>query len=356
MHNIQEILQNLGYKLKDCGAYWQTNALYRGGDNPTALQIYKDSGVWKDFVEDTMYLPIDALIEQTIGCKDSVEVKKYLSNARNLINKTHQPKKHLLNEEKSYSITCLQKLLPQYDLYQKINPKISEKTLKIFKSGLATSGKMYRRFVFPIVRSDGRVHGFSGRKAVDFDAPKWIHMGKKNTWFYPYHLDRSIPSSIESSKSVHIVESIGDCLSLYQEGIHNSLVSFGVSLSPKFVSRLSTLGLERIYISFNNDFDSEKNAGFEGAVKSIFKLLESVDFEMIFFVPPHENDFGEMSSEDIKLYKTRCESHDHKSSCEAVISIAQNMHNAYAEKRQGGNKAFAKSLAKFKKLYKFHYD
>ena len=89
MHNIQEILQNLGYKLKDCGAYWQTNALYRGGDNPTALQIYKDSGVWKDFVEDTMYLPIDALIEQTIGCKDSVEVKKYLSNARNLINKTH---------------------------------------------------------------------------------------------------------------------------------------------------------------------------------------------------------------------------------------------------------------------------
>lgn len=356
MNNLKDILENLGYKLKDCGAYWQTNAVYRGGDNPQAIQIYKDSGVWKDFVEDTMYLPIEALVEKTIGSGDSIEIRNLLKNTQSVINQEYQQKKNLLNEEKSYSTSCLEKLLPQYDLYQKINNNISEDTLKIFQSGLATSGKMYRRFVFPIVRQDGRIHGFSGRKAADFDGPKWIHLGKKNNWFYPFYLNESIPTSIDQNQSVHIVESIGDCLSLYEQGIHNTLVAFGVSLSPKFISRLSVLNLKRIYISFNNDFESEKNAGFEGSIKSIFKLLDVVDFEKIFFVPPHENDFGKMTADEIQLYKDRCEAFNHKDSCESIISIAENMNKKYLQKQKSGNKSFTASLNKFKKLYRFHYE
>ena len=53
--SYKEILENLGYKLSDHGSYWRTSALYRSGDNPTALQIYKDSGVWKDYVEDSIF-------------------------------------------------------------------------------------------------------------------------------------------------------------------------------------------------------------------------------------------------------------------------------------------------------------
>ena len=45
MTNYKEVLENLGYKLSDHGPYWRTNALYRAGDNTTALQIHKDSGV-----------------------------------------------------------------------------------------------------------------------------------------------------------------------------------------------------------------------------------------------------------------------------------------------------------------------
>ena len=47
---FQEILESLGYKLIDCGDHWRTQALYRNGDNSTALKIYKNTGVWMDFV------------------------------------------------------------------------------------------------------------------------------------------------------------------------------------------------------------------------------------------------------------------------------------------------------------------
>ena len=58
--DIESILIDLGYDLDDRGDYWQCNALYRDGDNRTALQIYKDTGVWKDYVEETGFLPFKA--------------------------------------------------------------------------------------------------------------------------------------------------------------------------------------------------------------------------------------------------------------------------------------------------------
>jgi|14BtaG_2_1085337.scaffolds.fasta_scaffold00033_32 hypothetical protein len=355
MSDFKKVLEDLGYNLKDCGAYWQTTAVYRGGDNPQAIQIYKDSGVWKDFVEDSLYLPFQALVQKTLGTNDPIQLKAYLKNTNSVIKGERQPHKQLLREEKSYPISCVERLLPQYDLYQKINKKISEKTLRVYKGGLATQGKMYRRFVFPIVRSDGRVHGFTGRKTLsEFEGPKWLITGKKNTFFYPYYVDDSISQAIAENKSVHIVESVGDSLSLYEEGIKNNLVSFGVSMSPKFISRLSALDLKRIYISYNNDFDSKNNVGFEGAVKSVFKLIDVVDFQTVFFVPPHENDFGVMPPEDIQLYHTRCKNYDHKASCEALIEIAESMDAEFRKKN--ANKSFGSSLLKFKKQYKFHYE
>lgn len=350
MQNLKEVLENLGYKLSDQGTYWQTNAVYRGGDNPTALQIYKDSGVWKDYVEDTVFLPIEALIEKTTGIKDKIEIESYIKDCKKL-SCHHEIKKEFLKEEKSYSVACLERLLPQYDLYQKINPKISEATLKEFRAGLATSGKMYRRFVFPIMRQDGRIHGFSGRKTMsEFDGPKWLHMGKKNQWFYPYYLLPSVREAIQKENSVHIVESIGDALSLYEIGLKNVLVSFGVGLSPKFVSRVCGLGAKKIFISFNNDFDKKKNAGFHGAIKSIFKLLSVIDFESIFFAPPAQNDFGQMTNQEILLYKSFCDSLSHEESCKLIIDTAEDM------LKQKSNHALALNLAKFKKQYKFHYE
>lgn len=353
MSNLKEILQNLGFRLKDHGSYWSSNAAFRDGDNPTAIKIYKDSGVWKDFVEDTVYLPIEALIEKSAGSQDALSIRQLLKRKDNFLFETSRQQSKLLQEEKSFSLNCLEKLLPHYESYQKINPNISQTTLEKFRGGLATSGKMYRRFVFPVLRSDGRIHGFSGRiVAENFNGPKWLHMGKKNNWFYPYFSITDVALNISSAKSVHIVESIGDCLNLYEHGIKNVLVSFGLNLSPKFIGRLSNIGAERIFVSFNNDFESEKNRGFHGAVKSIFKLIGTLDFQSVFFVPPHKNDFGVMDSDDISAYKKQCEEHDHQKSCELVMATAQ----IIKQQSDTHNASFDKSLRYFKKLYKFHYE
>ena len=78
--SYKEILENLGYKLSDHGSYWRTSALYRSGDNPTALQIYKDSGVWKDYVEDSIFLPFEALVQKTTKTSNVKSILKDLKN------------------------------------------------------------------------------------------------------------------------------------------------------------------------------------------------------------------------------------------------------------------------------------
>ena len=341
--SYKEILENLGYKLSDHGSYWRTSALYRSGDNPTALQIYKDSGVWKDYVEDSIFLPFEALVQKTTKTSNVKSMLKDLKNNALSV----KTEKGLLKEEKTYDASCLKRLLPHYDFY--LNKNISKQTLLDFKCGLAHSGPMYQRMVFPVFRDDQRIHGFSGRKITNDDRPKWFHKGKTANWFYPYFTVDEVGKQINLKKQVHIVESIGDCMALYECGIKNVLVSFGLNMSPKFISRLTGLNLQNIYISYNNDSDSEKNRGFEGAVKSIFKLVDAVDFDKIYFCPPDSNDFGDMTKEQIYFYEDRCFSTDHQTSMHKVISIAEDMD------KKGVNKSFSQSLKKLKKKYKFYY-
>lgn len=77
--DVEKTLTSLGYELEDRGSYWQSTALYRNGDNKTALQIYKDTGIWKDYVQGTAYMPFKKLIQVTLGTTDLNEVEKYIS-------------------------------------------------------------------------------------------------------------------------------------------------------------------------------------------------------------------------------------------------------------------------------------
>jgi len=348
MTDYRTVLEELGYRLKDHGLYWRTNAVYRSGDNSSALQIYKDTGVWKDYVEDSIFLPFKALVEKTLGTKDSSVIKGYLNNSGSSTG-ARPKQKLLLKEEKTYTKEALTRLLPHYDFY--LNKGISQKVLEDFNCGLAMSNKMYQRLVFPVFREDGKIHGFSGRKVVDKDdqKPKWLHSGRCSDWFYPYHSINEVRESIKENGSVHIVESIGDCLSLYENGVKNVLVSFGLNVSPKFIARLSSLPLDKIFVSFNNDFNSERNRGFEGAMKSIFKMSESLDFEKIYFAPPCNNDFGDMNSDEISSHIHHCNNMEHKESSSNVLSISKDMDE------RGVNKAFSLNLKKYNKTYNFNY-
>jgi hypothetical protein len=344
--DYKQVLEDLGYRLKDHGSYWRTSAIYRSGDNSTALQIYKDTGVWKDYVEDSMFLPFEALLQKTLNTNDKTILSSYLKDIS--VNIQHRTaKKNLLSEEKTYPKSCLSRLLPHYDFY--LEKGITEDTMKQFQCGLAMSGKLYQRVIFPVFRSDGLIHGFSGRKVTEDPRPKWLHNGRCSDWFYPYYSIDQVAACIKKERSVYIVESIGDCISLFDSGIKNVLVSFGLNISPKFIARLNGLPLDKVFLSFNNDFNSEFNRGFEGAIKSIFKLSDQMDFEKIFFAPPSENDFGDMSKEQLDKFVEYCGVMSHNESMTNVIDFAKEMN------KRGVNKTFSSNLRKFEKKYDFHY-
>ena len=102
--DYKEILENLGYRLKDHGSYWRTSALYRSGDNSTALQIYKDTGVWKDYVEDSVFLPFEALIQKTLNVRAPNVIKSYLKDKGVAVGK-RVAQRNLLKEEKTYPLS-----------------------------------------------------------------------------------------------------------------------------------------------------------------------------------------------------------------------------------------------------------
>lgn len=342
--NIEEVLKDLGYKLADRGSYWQAAALYRNGDNGTALQIYKDSGIWKDYVEDTAFLPFVALVQKTLNTNDPDVLRKYTQGKFQLAEKP----KSLLKDEKTYSVECLSRLLPHYDFYT--NRRVSVETLEKYQCGLATSGKFYQRLTFPILNNKGRIHGFSGRSVTDRQ-PKWLHSGKKNNWFYPFFNRPEVAQEIQRKQAVFIVESIGDSLALSEAGVYNHLVSFGLSLSPKFIGRLMNLRAGYIGLSFNNDESADENRGLIGCLKSIVKLSKYFDLSVLWITPPIKNDFGDMLTNEIRDWESDLKNKSHKEN----MLFAVNKLNAYCKAKKKLPEAFKKDVRKFKQKVKFYY-
>jgi len=321
--NIQSLLESMGYNLIDRGEYWQSSAIYRGGDNPNALQIYKDSGVWKDYVRESSFFPFSALIEKTLGPTEAAKFS--ISNSSNL-NPT--PKETVVKLEKifQFSDTEIASLLPHYSFYNSKN--ISNQTLKFLKSGMCTFGAMYQRYVFPIYNKHNKVHGVAGRDmGKDSSRPKWKHMGRKTEWIYPLYAkddkDGSLPiyDAIASSREVVLVESIGDMLSLHEAGLKNVLVTFGVSISASLCSILMGLSPEKIFICLNNDFDKEVNVGKLSSIKCFLKLLSWFSSDKLYICLPIKNDFGVMTKDDFAewLVKKRSIAGNHKKLCSNIL-------------------------------------
>ena len=107
-------MESIGYQLIDCGDHWRTQALYRDGDNKTAVKIYKNTGVWMDFVENKGSNPFEALVQLTI--KDPSQVTEILwkSSTENVI--TYSPTEKI-EMEKIYPEESLEKLFPNYNFY-----------------------------------------------------------------------------------------------------------------------------------------------------------------------------------------------------------------------------------------------
>jgi hypothetical protein len=289
----RDSLEKLGYVLKDHGNHWRTSAVYRNGKTSTSVIIYKNTGVWRDFGIDSTPLPFKVLVEKTLNTKDPKILKQYVSDSA-VDTETYQPKEEKIQMEKIYPKSYLEKLLPIRNFYQKKN--ISTETQELFMCGYAGNGKMYRRIVFPIFNLDNQIHGFSGRTVVEGDnIPKWKHLGRKTDWVYPHHLAHD---HIDKQGEVILVESIGDCMALYEAGFKNVLMLAGLDISSKVMSYLNTFNLDKIIVAMNNDKNKETNSGGIASVKTVAKLSQIYDLNVISINPPLLNDFGDMLDGD----------------------------------------------------------
>lgn len=314
--DFESILETLGYSLNDRGDYWQTSAVFRDGDNPTAIQIYKNSGVWKDYVEDSKFLPFSALVKKSSHNLTKEELEAILKNESTNESLVKNENSTVLYED-VYNELCLEDLLPHYKFYQ--NKGIPKDLLIELDSGLATKGQMYQRYVFPIRNEYNQIHGFAGRDMSNSSTrPKWKHIGRKSNWIYPHY-----NLNIENYSQVLLVESVGDMLSIKSHSDYDCLVTFGLEVSPTLLTFLVSINPEKIIISFNNDSSSSENRGLNGAIKNYLKLLSFFDQSKLNICLPVKNDFGDMNKEDYGSFNNKLNNIFNKDQSSYIIDYSK---------------------------------
>tara|TARA_Y100001963_G_scaffold51299_1_gene71757 strand:- start:12605 stop:13531 length:927 start_codon:yes stop_codon:yes gene_type:complete len=298
--DIRSILEDIGYtNIKDLGKEYRMSAIYRDGDNETALRVKKDTGYFTDFKE-SISGPIEDLVKITLKLKDVSEAKSWLSGKIDLT-KTSSAPKSKIKEQRIFPEGHLDTLVKDHSYW--LGRGVSDSTIKSFNGGVVLSGKMKDRYVFPIKNYKKQIVGFSGRDILptkqNSSRPKWKHLGDKSSWRFPFEFNYNI---IQEKKSVIVIESIGDMLSLWDAGIKNTLVSFGLDLSVPCINTLLRVDPNKIHICLNNDSESS-GAGNTAAKKLKAKLLKYFDPHQVKINELTEyNDFGEMPTNKVKEF------------------------------------------------------
>ena len=290
--NIYETLIELGYRPSQMETnHYRCKPLYRESANSTSLRINKNTGRCIDFSSGESF-DIEALVAKTLNIP--------YDKAKDWCGKqvvTKQPPAPIMSVSPRYPLSATQRLLKKYDFY--IERGISKETLRKFECGLATSNKMEGRFVFPIFSPcKNHISGFSGRDVSSKKKVKWKHLGNKQEWLYPYFLNKE---DIREKNEVIIVESIGDMLALYESGVKNVLVSFGISLGREVFKKIISSEV-KVCISLNNEPLAKKGGGGCGALKIKQQLEPFLPDDKVYIKPPTLNDFGLMKTQDIVLW------------------------------------------------------
>lgn len=279
--SVKEVLLELGYRPTRINNNYRMPALYRSGDHPTALSVNVNTGDFYDWVAGKGG-SLEMLAKLTLGQED---VGKYLDgfSAEETLSK--------IEHVSVFDKKCLDALLPNYDYWK--NRGISENTLKLFRNGVAHSNKLYQRSCFPIINPDGRIVGFSGRDIISKSNIKWKHLGYKKNFIYPAYWNEAV---LLEKRQVILVESIGDVLTLWENGIKNTLCLFGLYISSPVLGYLIKINPNDILISTNNEISGRGN---DAAIKIQEKLVALFDQKNIRIALPPRKDFGECSPEEI---------------------------------------------------------
>jgi len=126
------------------------------------------------------------------------------------------------------------------------------------------------RIVFPIFSVSGKIIAF-GARVLDNSLPKYINSPQspvfdKGKNLYGLNLARE---GIRERDEVILVEGYTDVITLYQEGINNSVASLGTSLTP-FQARVLKRYTDKVFIAYDED-----SAGRAATIRGIDLLLEN---------------------------------------------------------------------------------
>ncbi len=289
--SIKDILLSIGYtNIKDFGDSYRCRPIYRESGNNTSLKIDKRTGRWFDFSASKSG-SFDELVKLSLGLRTIEDAKTYLQSSHKFVVSRQKeiPKIKLV---KTYPLSILNNLLPVHEYW--VDRGISIRTLKLFRGGLATKGKMKGRYVFPIFNSRGEIIGFTGRDTTGASAMKWKHLGTKSEWVWPAFLNLD---TISSGREVILVESPSCVLTLWEHGIQNVICLFGVDMSLAVLNFLLKMNPRRMYISTNNE-PGNNSIGNQAAEKIEKKLCKYFDAEQVSVALPFKKDFGEQSKEE----------------------------------------------------------
>lgn len=287
--NVSEILKDLGYRLSDDGEYYRTRPLYRDSDNNTSLMVHKSTGRFKDWSTGECG-SLAMLVKMTSGFSFD-EAYKLLEGKNFDLKKAQEFVSTSLAEgvEESFSMNGVGTLYPNHKHF--LDRGISLETLAPFGGGQSMAGYMRNRYAFPVFDLDERIVGFSGRALLDGMKPKWKHKGKTRNWLYPLFVNQT---ELETNDTVILVESIGDMLALWENGIRNVIVLFGVKISKRVLAEVIRLNPKRILVSLNNEPDNE-NIGNDAAAKITEKIACFIDNVEVCL--PFMGDFCDMHQE-----------------------------------------------------------
>jgi hypothetical protein len=199
-----------------------------------------------------------------------------------------------VNQPQTWNLSLLDKLIRDYSYYE--SRGISAETQQYFKMGVALSGQLNGRALFPIF-NEQKTHiiGFSGRITnytawhKDNKIIKHKHLGKSSHFIWPRE-----PQEIKKSGSVILVESPGCALWLWEQGVKNVLCLFGVNISSKIIAYLISLNPARILISTNNELGSSNGGiGNKKAVQIRETLMNFFSEERVLVALPDVKDFGD---------------------------------------------------------------
>ena len=300
MDNLRDILLEIGYSnIIDSGREFRTRPIYRDSGNNTSLCIKKSDGRFVDYSANISGT-FEDLIKISLNLKSKAEAQAWLGNKLPSAGFFHRVEKPLIKQPRILNKQDLSLLIPDHKYWNYRG--VSDDTLTLFGSGVMREGRLKDRYVFPIFNRKKELVGFAGRDIKDTPSPnrpKWKHIGDKSKWKYPLQSNLNI---LQELKEVIIVESIGDMLALWESGVKNTIVTFGVSISVELLNLFIKLNMNKMIISFNND-SSNNSVGNIAADKAENKLLKYFNRQQVLVKLPPRNDFGDMSVEEILLWK-----------------------------------------------------